>query len=155
MNADQEISEKPVMPPVYFLVTILLIAAFHWLLPIMTLVDAPLKYVGLLVIGIGMIVVVAPARAFETHATTIRPFEEAEVLVTSGFYRITRNPMYLGMAIILVGIAILLGTLAAFLPIPFFMMAIRQRFVLKEEAMLAEKFGDRYRAYCNLVRRWI
>ena len=155
MNADKQKSRKPVMPPVYFLVTILLIAALHWLLPIMTLIDAPPKYVGLLVIGIGIIIVVVPARAFETHATTIKPFEESDALVTDGFYRITRNPMYLGMAITLAGIAILFGTLAAFLPVPFFMIVIHRRFILKEEAMLAVKFGDQFREYCNSVRRWI
>lgn len=155
MDADKQNSRKPLMPPVYFLVTILLIAAFHWLLPIMTLIDAPLKYVGLPVIVIGIIIVVVPARAFETHATTIKPFEESDALVTGGFYRMTRNPMYLGMAISLAGIAILFGTLTAFLPLPFFMMVIQRRFILKEEAMLTVKFGDQYREYCNSVRRWI
>jgi protein-S-isoprenylcysteine O-methyltransferase Ste14 len=75
--------------------------------------------------------------------------------VTGGFYRMTRNPMYLGLAISLAGIAILFGTLAAFLPLPFFMIVIQRRFILKEEAMLAVKFGDQYRKYCNSVRRWI
>ncbi len=143
------------MPPVYFLFTVLLIAALHWFLPIAKLIDAPLSYIGLLITGSGFIIVVVPARAFQTHATTIRPFEESDVLVTDGFYRITRNPMYLGMVIILVGVAIFLGTLASFLPIPFFVMLIQRRFIQKEEAMLAESFGDQYIEYKKSVRRWI
>ena len=143
------------MPPVYFLFTVLLIAVLHWFLPIAKLIDAPLSYIGLLITGSGFIIVVVPARAFQTHATTIRPFEESDVLVTDGFYRITRNPMYLGMVIILVGVAIFLGTLASFLPIPFFVMLIQRRFIQKEEAMLAESFGDQYIEYKKSVRRWI
>ena len=143
------------MPPIYFLATIVLIAALHWFLPIATMIDAPYSYFGVLIIGIGFIVVVVPARAFQTHATTIRPFEESDALLIDGFYRITRNPMYLGLVIILIGVAILLGTLAAFIPIPFFAVLIQQQFILKEEVMLAEKFGDQYVEYKQSVRRWI
>ena len=143
------------MPPVYFLLTVLLIAALHWFLPIAKMIDAPLSYIGLLIIAIGFIVVVVPAWAFDTHATTIRPFEESDALVTDGFFRITRNPMYLGMVIILVGVAVLLGTLATFIPIPFFVVLIRQRFILEEEAILAEKFGEKYLEYKSSVRRWM
>lgn len=155
MTTNGENSQRRIMPPVYFLVSILLIGVLHWLLPIANLIDAPVSYSGVLIIAIGFVVVVVPARAFETHATTIRPFEESDALVTDGFYRITRNPMYLGLVIILVGVAILLGTLASFLPTPFFMALIQQRFIVPEEAMLAEKFGDRYIEYCKTVRRWI
>lgn len=154
MTGEIENSQKRVMPPVYFLITLLLIAAVPWVLPISTLIHAPLKYAGLLIIGIGLVVVVVPARAFETHATTIRPFEDSYALMTDGFYRLTRKPMYLGMAIVLIGIAILLG-LTSFLPMPFFMIMIQQRFVLMGEAMPAERFGDRYAEYCRSVRRWI
>ena len=143
------------MPPVYFLLAVLLIAALHWFLPVARIIDAPLSYVGVLIIGVGFIVVVAPARAFEAHATAIRPFEESDVLVTDGLFRISRNPMYLGMVIILVGVAVLLGTLTPFIPIPLFVMLIRQRFILEEEAMLSETFGEQYLEYKRSVRRWI
>ena len=143
------------MPPVYFLITILAIAALHWFTPVATMIDAPISYVGLIVVGAGFIVVAVPALAFRTHVTTIRPFEVSESLVTDGFYRVTRNPMYLGMVVILIGVAILLGTLAAFVPIPFFILLIQQRFILQEEAMLTEKFGDKYVKYKQSVRRWI
>jgi len=155
MTTDKDSSQSRVMPPVYFLLAVLLIAALHWLLPIARIIDAPLSYIGLLVVGIGFIVVVVPARAFEARATTIRPFEQSDALVTDGFFRFTRNPMYLGMVLILVGVAVLLGTLTPFIPIPLFMMLIQKRFILGEEAMLAERFGEEYRGYKNSVRRWI
>lgn len=152
---DKEKTQRRVMPPVYFLLTVLLIAALHWFVPVARIIESPITYIGLLFIGFGFVVVVVPARAFEAHATTIRPFEDSDALVTGGFYRISRNPMYLGMVIILIGIAILLGTLISFLPIPIFAMSMRQRFILKEEAMLTEKFGEKYREYKKSVRRWI
>ena len=143
------------MPPVFFLVAIMLMGVLHWIVPISKLIDVPISYFGAIFIAIGMIVVIVPARAFETHATTIRPFEESNALLTDGLYRLTRNPMYLGMVVVLIGIAILLGTAASFLPIPVFIVLIQKRFIVQEEAMLTEKFGDRYVAYCNSVRRWI
>jgi protein-S-isoprenylcysteine O-methyltransferase Ste14 len=143
------------MPPVYFLVTILLIAALHWSVPIATLIHAPVSYIGALIIGIGIYVVVVPARLFQVHSTAIRPFEESSALVTEGVYRLTRNPMYLGMIIVLTGVAFLLGTLVSFLPIPVFAGLIQRQFIVKEEAMLEDTFGDRYLEYKKSVRRWI
>lgn len=146
---------RRLMPPVYFLVTILLIAALHFSLPIATIIAAPWSYSGAVVIGAGFLLVIVAARQFQTHATAIRPFEESSALVTDGVYRFSRNPMYLGLIAILAGVAILLGTLNSFLPIPFFAFLIQQRFILREEAMLAGNFGDRYCDYRREVRRWI
>lgn len=148
-------SNRHVMPPVYFLVTMLIVAALHWLFPITTFIESPHNYAGLLLIGIGLVFAVAPARALEANSTTVRPFEESDALLTDGLYRFSRNPMYLGMLMILLGIATSLGSLSSLLPIPLFMLVIQKRFILKEEAMLAERFGDRYRVYCDGVRRWI
>ena len=83
------------------------------------------------------------------------PFDEATTLVTGGSYRFTRNPMYLGMVLILLGAALGRGSLGAFLPIPAFVWVIRRQFVLPEERFLEEAFGDAYRAYKQRVRRWI
>jgi protein-S-isoprenylcysteine O-methyltransferase Ste14 len=77
------------------------------------------------------------------------------VLVVGGFYRYTRNPMYLGMVTALLGVAILLGTLSAFLPIPIFVWIIQKQFIEGEERFLEEIFGGQYLAYKGKVRRWL
>ena len=76
-------------------------------------------------------------------------------MVTSGVFRFTRNPMYMGFTLILFGAAVLFGTLSPFLVIPFFMALIERRFIRTEEKMLELKFGQAYLDYKKKVRRWI
>ncbi|NIO84348.1 MAG: hypothetical protein GTN53_27945, partial [Candidatus Aminicenantes bacterium] len=76
------------------------------------------------------------ARLFARAETAIRPFEESTTLVRSGMYRVTRNPMYLGMVLVLLGIALILGSLSTFLLIPLFAWLIQSLFIVHEEAML-------------------
>jgi hypothetical protein len=78
-----------------------------------------------------------------------------ERLVTSGIYRYTRNPMYLGTTAFLLGMAIMLGSITALLPVPLFMLVIEYRFIRPEELFLETLFGEDYRAYRERVRRWL
>ena len=93
--------------------------------------------------------------AFRGVGTGIVPFDPATALVTGGLYRYTRNPMYLGMVLLLVGVAIALGSLGAWLPIPVFVWIIQARFIVGEERFLEQTFGESYVAYKRGVRRWL
>jgi protein-S-isoprenylcysteine O-methyltransferase Ste14 len=75
--------------------------------------------------------------------------------VTGGLYRYTRNPMYLGMVSVLIGAALLFGTLSAWLPIPVFVWIIHNNFIRVEERFLEGIFGGQYLQYKNKVRRWL
>jgi protein-S-isoprenylcysteine O-methyltransferase Ste14 len=105
---------------------------------------------GAIISGLGVVL-------FRLANTTVNPMkpESSSSLIQSGIYRLTRNPMYLGMVIALVGLAVLLGTLGAFVPIPFFAWQIRRKFVLPEEAFLEGIFRGRYLEYKARVRRWL
>jgi protein-S-isoprenylcysteine O-methyltransferase Ste14 len=83
------------------------------------------------------------------------PFKEVSALVTTGVYRVTRNPMYLGMALVLFGTSITVGAYSALFVAPIFMAIIEFRFIRPEEVMLRELFGDVFDNYCKLVRRWL
>ena len=83
------------------------------------------------------------------------PFREVRALVTGGVYRISRNPMYLGMALVLLGCAVTVGVVSALLVPPLFMIIIHHRYILPEEAILLELFPEEFPAYCQRVRRWI
>jgi len=107
----------------------------------------------LLVLGVSMSAV--SARRFARADTGIVPFHEARHLVTGGFYRFTRNPMYLGMVFSLLGVALLMGRVGAFLPIPLFVLVIQWRYVLPEEQFLEDAFGGEYLAFKERVRRWL
>lgn len=95
--------------------------------------------------------------AFMRARTTINPLrpERSSALVTEGIYRITRNPMYVGMALLLTAWAVHLGALAAWLGPAAFVLYITRFQIRPEERILAGLFGDDYRAWCDSVRRWL
>jgi len=95
------------------------------------------------------------AHLFKKAGTGIKPFDEATTLVKDGFYRYSRNPMYLGMCLMLTGSAFLMGSIGALLPIPVFVLIIRNKFVAAEERFLEASFGERYLEYKSTVRRWL
>ena len=76
-------------------------------------------------------------------------------MVTDGIYRYSRNPMYLGMALLLAAWALWLGNAAALLGIVLFVALINRYQIRPEERILAAKFGDDYRNYCRRTRRWL
>jgi protein-S-isoprenylcysteine O-methyltransferase Ste14 len=114
-----------------------------------------LRLSGLIAIAVGVWLNLAADRAFKSHKTTVKPFEISQTLLTDGVFRITRNPMYLGMVLILLGVAMLLGTLSPFLICVAFAVLIHVRFILVEEQMLAERFGRQWEDYRDRTRRWI
>lgn len=77
------------------------------------------------------------------------------MLVTGGFFRYTRNPMYLGMVLLILGAAMLYGTAGALLPAPFFAWIIQRNFIRAEERFMEAAFGEEYLAYKKSVRRWL
>jgi len=106
---------------------------------------------------IGSGIAVAGVFAFRRHDTTVNPMkpETTATIVTAGIYCVTRNPMYLGIAFVLLGLAIYLANLAALLLVPAF-IAYMTRFQIKpEERALLEKFGSNFADYMAAVRRWI
>lgn len=108
---------------------------------------------GIALLGLAM--VLWPMAQFLAAGTGLVPFTEARALVTGGLYRLTRNPMYLGMALVLLGAGLVAGSLGALLPLPLFMVIIQKRFIEGEERFLEAAFGNDYRAYKRRVRRWL
>jgi protein-S-isoprenylcysteine O-methyltransferase Ste14 len=147
--------KRKVIPPVYFLLALVFMAALHWVLPVGRLLAPPLTYLGIPLILAGMWLGGHAFRGFSKVGTPVVPFERSTALVTSGSYRFTRNPMYVGMVMILAGIAAMLGTFGPWLPIPFFIWILRAKFIVGEERFLEELFGQQYIAYKNRVRRWL
>jgi protein-S-isoprenylcysteine O-methyltransferase Ste14 len=147
-------AEARVLPPVYFLGAILLAVVAHSLLPLVPVVASPWRWAGAALIAIGLAFIVLPARQFETRGTTIKPFQDATVLVSDGLFALSRNPMYLGMVIAVVGVAVLLGSLSPFIVVAIFAIVLDRRFVLPEEKALEQSFGDAFREYRARVRRW-
>ena len=112
-------------------------------------------FLGAIVTISGLAVNFAGAGLFLRRGTAIIPFKPASCLVTTGIYRWTRNPMYLGIGLIYAGIAILLNSTLALILLPLVLVIIQTRVIAREEAYLERAFGGEYLAYKDRVRRWI
>lgn len=97
------------------------------------------------------------AREFQRAKTTVNPLhpERATAVVTGGIYRFTRNPMYVGIALVLVGWFVVVGGLSAIAGLPLFAWYITRFQVVPEERALSSKFGAEYADYLQSVRRWV
>jgi protein-S-isoprenylcysteine O-methyltransferase Ste14 len=92
---------------------------------------------------------------FEKKKTTVMTFDIPKVLVTDGLYKYSRNPMYLGFALSVIGTWLLLGTLSSIFIVLFFLLIMDRYYIRYEEAILQGAFGNEYSKYKRRVRRWI
>jgi protein-S-isoprenylcysteine O-methyltransferase Ste14 len=148
-------SYPKIMPPTVLLVAVLLMLGLHFLLPVTQIVPGIWRLQGLLPLCLGLAISFASEKQFHQAGTTVHPFKESSRLVTDGLYRFSRNPMYLGMALILVGVALLLGSLTPFGVVAIFVGWIQFQFIRREEQMLYTQFGQDWLEYRARVRRWI
>jgi len=111
----------------------------------------------LLFIIIGILLAVTGVKEFKQHKTTISPLDptKSSSLVASGVYQFTRNPMYLGMLLVLLGWADLLDTILAFSGAVAFFIYISFFQIKPEEDIMKKKFGQNFIQYCEKVRRWL
>ena len=144
-----------ILPPVYFLGALLLAVALHYALPLARVIPRPWHLVGVLLIAIGMILIIVPARTFKARDTAIKPFDVSSALVQDGFFSVSRNPMYLGMVLVLLGVATLLRSATPFVVSALLAVVLQTRFIRHEEQMLESTFGEDYRSYKKRVRRWL
>ncbi|MEA1925615.1 MAG: isoprenylcysteine carboxylmethyltransferase family protein [Patescibacteria group bacterium] len=149
------IKKPSLLPPVYLLLYLLLAAGLHFIFPVAQLVHAPYNYSGILLLGIGIGLNIWADSLFKKTKTTVKPSKRSSALILHGPFRFSRHPMYLGMVISLFGIAILLGSLAAFVaPIAFF-ATVSLIFIPHEEKAMENVFGKKYLDYKKRVRCWL
>ena len=112
---------------------------------------------ALALVVLGLMVEAAGVLSFRRARTTVSPFapERTVNIVSSGIYRLSRNPMYLGMACILTGWAVWLWQVQAVLGVVLFVAWITRFQIIPEERILTQKFGTEYRQYRQQVRRWV
>ena len=124
-------------------------------LPLFRVLHPPVVYLGAVPAALGALIVLISAGLFRLRKTTVNPFGEPAVMVQDGFYRFSRNPMYLGMLLVLIGIGLWLGNVLALLLAPAFAASMTRGYIVREEQLLEDRFGDVYRVYRSRVRRWL
>ena len=143
------------IPPLWFALAVLTMLALHRLLPVARPIPWPWSLAGVVPLLAGLGLAIWGERHFKRAGTAVRPFAPSSALVEGGPYRFTRNPMYIGLLLVLAGLWLLLGSLSPLLVLPALFLLLHTRFVIPEEAHMARHFGERYQSYRRRVRRWL
>lgn len=144
-------------PPVYLMLALGLMWMLAYYVPLLTFHGFTWNIIGWSLIGIAVLndlialVLLLKAR---TTPNPIKP-QNSKHLVTTGAYRFSRNPMYLGMVVILLGWGLILGSGSSFIIIPLFMWVLTAMQIKPEETILTHRFGVEYSDYQQRVRRWL
>ena len=142
-------------PPVVTLVSALLIFFSKELFP-----SYAFDYQSMLSIGVfisGLMILVSAVSLFKKKETTVNPMspEKASSLVVDGVFKYTRNPMYLGMSVVLLSISIQFNLIGGLLIVCLFVAYITIFQIIPEEEAMEENFGEEYLSFKKRTRRWI
>ncbi|TDP97964.1 methyltransferase family protein [Labedaea rhizosphaerae] len=111
--------------------------------------------VGAVIAALGLALAFTGVAAVIRHRTTIVPHHQVAVLLTEGVYRLSRNPMYTGLATAYVGMALVFGSWWPLVLFPLVVLVVRALVIRPEEEYLAQRFGRDYADYAARVRRWL
>ncbi|GAC18354.1 methyltransferase family protein [Paraglaciecola arctica] len=148
--------ELKIHPPIILLLTIILVYGCSHYLPLLAFPSILFGLHWYLVVA-GVLVSLAGIWEFRKAKTTIDPKSphKARCLVSGGIYRLTRNPMYLGMQLIIIAAIFKFGNYYGFIALPCFIFYITQFQIKPEERIIEGIFGEEYLQYKKQVRRWI
>jgi protein-S-isoprenylcysteine O-methyltransferase Ste14 len=160
MEASQSAPERDISgviapPPLIFLAGLGLGFALEALLPGSSVPDALGWILGGALLLAGIVLLFLFEREFQRKKTAANPWRPTTAIASDGPYRFTRNPAYVGMALVYVGIALCSQALWVLLPLPVVLAIIDRGVIAREERYLERKFGQEYLDYKGRVRRWL
>jgi len=146
---------KRPLPPTYFLAALVLITLLHVAFPVYRFWAFPLLLLGIVPLALGIALNLIADGHFRRTETTVKPFEQPTALVTEFPFSISRNPMYVGLTLMLLGVVLLLGSVSSMIPVAVFPFVMDRVFIRSEEQQLAVTFGADWERYRSRVRRWV
>jgi len=146
---------RNIHPPLMMLAHLLAAFLLNWLLPLPLGFPKPLEWAGYILVFCGLGFALSAVSQFGKMHTTLDPHGSVSAIVTSGPYRFSRNPIYLGFVCTLIGLPLALGNYWGAVLSPLLMALMFQLVIKHEEAYLEEKFKDVYTRYKSRVRRWL
>jgi len=156
MDDTADTAQVIIRPPLAWGLAVIAGLALNWLLPAPFLpADLPAGWLGAIVFVVGLALVTWAIVAITRAGSNVPTNLPATTIVEGGPYRFTRNPIYLGMFLGLIGLAIAFDNLWLLMMLVPFALVIRYGVVVREEAYLERKFGNVYRGYRSRVRRWL
>ena len=144
-----------IKPPLFALAYLLFFSGLHFLIPQAKNITLPHRIVGTLVILLGLSLMLWAWTLFQKAHTVLSPTETPKAFVEEGPFQMTRNPMYVGITLILLGIAIFMGGVFVFFaPVAFF-LTVHFVHIPHEEKKLEKTFEEKYLGYKKKTRKWI
>lgn len=156
IKPDEDSAKVTFPPPFIYLGVLVLGLLADWLLGLSLPLEQPVRFAALGMLAVLGLAIGLPAQArFSRAGTDVKPWKTTSAIVREGVFRFTRNPMYLGMALLYLGLALGFASVAALVLFPVLVAVIQTGVIAREERYLEAKFGDDYRSYKAAVRRWI
>lgn len=155
MTEHKDHANVKIHPPVLLLIHLLVVFAMNWLLPLANSVPKFVEWLGYGLVLMGLGFAFRAMGRFRSAHTTLDPHGSVSAIVMDGPYRISRNPIYLGLLCSLIGLPLVWGNYWGAVLSPVFVATMNQLVIKHEEAYLEEKFKDVYASYKSRVRRWL
>ena len=146
---------KNVHPPVIVLMFIVLAYFLGRFAPLPFVATPILRNIGLFLTFIGFLLGIGAIIEFRKARTTANPHGSVKQLVTSGIYHFTRNPIYLGFLLMVIGLPLSSGLYWGIAMVPIYILLMNRLVIEREEIYLEKKFGKTYTSYTSSVRRWL
>jgi protein-S-isoprenylcysteine O-methyltransferase Ste14 len=154
MDDTADTAQVIIRPPLAWGLAVIAGLALNWLVPL-PFADLPAGWLGAMLFVLALALLAWAIVTVTRAGSNVPTYLPTISIVESGPYRFTRNPIYLGMVLGLIGLAIAFDTLWLLMMLVPFALVIRYGVVAREEAYLERKFGDVYRGYRSRVRRWL
>ncbi|HZX58962.1 MAG TPA: isoprenylcysteine carboxylmethyltransferase family protein [Mucilaginibacter sp.] len=144
-------------PPLFYIAAFLLSLLLQKLIPITPAVfrSTAFEIAGIAIVAVSLIFTIPALLQFLKTKNTIILIKPANSLQTSGIYSRTRNPMYCGLLLLYIGLALLIGNWWTLILMPLLILVVTQKIIKPEERYLLRAFGEPYLSYKEKVRRWI
>ena len=146
---------QKLIPPFLFLLCVIAMFFLDRFYPMQIWLASPYNFIGIIPLLLGISMVISTGKRFRKVKTQIHTFKKPKKLVTDGLFQYSRNPIYLGFSIALLGIVFLFGSLSALIPMLLFFLVANFWYIPFEEKNMEMVFGQSYRFYKRKVRRWL
>lgn len=154
-NASPDTAQVLVLPPLVYGAAFVIGLLLHLVFPLHILPTTLARGIGVVCVLVSLPLALATLRVLSRAHTPVDPMKPTTALVTEGPFRYSRNPIYVALTLLYVGVALLINALWILLLVVPAVLVFRYGVIAREEAYLTRKFGDAYRQYTAQVRRWL
>jgi protein-S-isoprenylcysteine O-methyltransferase Ste14 len=152
---DSPAINKYIHPPIvamFYIIVAILLGIF---VPLISELSRTIRNIGFGFVVVGFLIGLAAFIEFRKAKTTILPHGSVSNIISSGIFRFTRNPIYLGFLFMVIGFPLNFGSVWGIIIAPLFIATMNRLVIEKEEAYLEKKFKEQYTNYKSNVRRWL